>query len=187
MPGPVFIEGEHVSLRTVEEEDVGFLQAQVNDARIWRPIDRSWPLNREQERGFFDEVVCDDDTVHLLVATDAESGPEPVGMVGLDPVDHEARRADLGYWVAPDHQRQGYGTAAVRLLVGYGFDQLGLHKLAARVFEFNDPSARLLERVGFVREGVHRDEVFVDGAFHDTYWYGLLAEEWRANETSSEE
>jgi hypothetical protein len=40
MPGPVFIEGEHVSLRTVEEEDVGFLQAQVNDARVRRPIGR---------------------------------------------------------------------------------------------------------------------------------------------------
>jgi RimJ/RimL family protein N-acetyltransferase len=187
MPGPVFVAGEEVSLRTVEEADIDFLQAQVNDARVRRPIGRSRPLNRVQEREFFDEVVCDDDTVHLLVVADAASEPDPVGMVGLDPVDHEARRAELGYWVAPDHQRRGYGTAAVELVVEYGFDQLGLHKIAARVFEFNDPSARLLERVGFVREGVHRDEGFVDGAFHDTYWYGLLAEEWRAGESGSVE
>ena len=180
MPGPVFIDGEHVSLRTVEEEDIDFLQAQVNDPRIRRPIGRSRPLNRPQEQEFFENVVCDDETVHLLVAV--ESSPEPVGMVGLDPIHLESRRAEIGYWVAPDAQAQGYGTEAVRLLVDYGFGQLGLHRVGARVFDFNEPSARLLERVGFSHEGTVRDEVFVDGTYHDTHWYGLLEGEWRAGD-----
>lgn len=183
MPGPVFVDGERVSLRTVEEGDLEFLQAQVNDPRVRRPIGRSQPLNGPQEREFFDEVVCDDETVHLLVVAD----DRPVGMVGLDPIELESRRAELGYWIAPDAQAQGYGTEAVRLLVGYGFDQLGLHRIAARVFAFNEPSARLLERVGFTREGSHRDDVFVDGTYHDTHWYGLLEREWRAGEMDSVE
>jgi RimJ/RimL family protein N-acetyltransferase len=173
MPGPVFIEGEDVSLRTIEEEDIPVLQEWITDRRIWRPTGRSWPFNREQEREWFEEVVCGDDSVELLISADAD----PLGVVGLDSVDDESRRAELGYWVAPEHQRQGYGTEAAALLVEHGFDQLGLHKITARVFAFNEPSRRVLERLGFVREGTHRDDVFVDGEFHDTYWYGLLAAE----------
>lgn len=182
MPGPVFIEGEDVSLRTIEEEDVDFLHEQVNDARIWRPIDRSTPLNRVQERGFFDDVICDDGTVHLLIVADGS----PVGTLGFAPLDRETGTAELGYWVTPAHQRQGYGTEAVELFVAYGFDQLGLHRISARVMAFNEPSVRLLERVGFVREGTSREAVFVDGERHDAHWYGLLATEWRReNERSS--
>jgi RimJ/RimL family protein N-acetyltransferase len=183
MPGPTFIDGAAVSLRTIEEEDVETLQGWVNDARIRRPIGRSRPLNREQEREWVDEVVADDESVHLAVAVDAAA----VGIVGLAPIDFERGTAELGYWIAPDHQRQGYGTEAVELLVGHGFDQLGLHRIGARVFAFNDPSARLLERVGFRHEGTLRETAFLDGEYHDTHWYGLLASEWRGRASGTGE
>ncbi|NKE34252.1 GNAT family N-acetyltransferase [Natronococcus sp. JC468] len=175
MPGPAFLTGDDVTLRTIEEEDLEFLQAQVNDPAIRRPIGRSMPLNAEQERAFYDDVVCSDDAIHLLVVADAT----PVGTVGLDAIDWQSAGAELGYWIAPAHQRRGYGTEAVELVVGHGFDQLGLHRLAARVYGFNDGSKRLLESVGFSEEGVHRDAAFVDGEYRDTHWYGLLEEEWR--------
>ncbi len=176
MPGPVFLEGDRVTLRPIEEEDLEFLQAQVNDPRIWRRIGRSRPLNCEQERDFFENDVCSDDTVVLLIVADAT----PVGVVGLHSFDWEADSAELGYWVAPEHHEQGYGTDAAARLVAYGFDQLGLHRIAARVFERNEPSQRLLESLGFIREGTHRDVEFIDGAYRDAYWYGLLEDEWRS-------
>ncbi|QLK24852.1 GNAT family N-acetyltransferase [Natrinema zhouii] len=173
MPGPVFLEGDRVTLRPIEEADLEFLQTQVNDPRIWRPIGRSRPVNREQEREFFENDVCGDDTVVLLVVADST----PVGTVGLHSFDREARNAELGYWIAPEHHERGYGTDAAERVVRYAFDQLGLHRIAARVFEFNEPSRRLLESVGFTQEGVHRDVEFVDGEYHDVYWYGLLEDE----------
>lgn len=178
MPGPAFLDGERVSLRTIEEEDLEFLQRHVNDPSVWRAIGRTDPINREQEREFFEDVVCDDGSVNLLATVDGER----VGTVGLDPGDRAAGTAELGYWIAPDARREGYGTEAAELVVGYGFDQLGLHRIAARVFEFNEPSMRLLERVGFTHEGIHREDEFVDGAYRDTHWYGLLEEEWRSGE-----
>jgi len=81
MPGPVFLDGDRVTLRPIEEEDLEFLQAQVNDSQIWRPIGRSRPVNREQEREFFENDVCGDDTVVLLIVADST----PVGTVGLLP------------------------------------------------------------------------------------------------------
>lgn len=176
MPGPTFLEGENATLHTVEEDDIEFLQKQVNDPQIRRPIGRTKPINREQEHDFFENVVCTDDVVTLLIVADSV----PVGMISLHPDDSEAKTAEIGYWIVPEHHNQGYGTEATELLVEYGFDQLGLHRIAARVFEFNEPSKRLLKRVGFTREGIHRETEFIDGEYQNTFWYGLLDHEWRA-------
>ncbi|WP_394741056.1 GNAT family N-acetyltransferase [Natronococcus roseus] len=177
MPGPAFLTGERVALRTIEEEDLEFLQTQVNDPAIWRPIGNSMPLNAEQEREFFEEAVCSDDAIHLLIAVDST----PVGTIGLDAIDWRAGSGEIGYWIAPDHHRRGYGTEAAELVLEHGFDQLGLHRLSARAFAFNDGSKRLLESVGFTEEGVHRDAAFVDGEYCDVHWYGLVEEEWRSS------
>ena len=61
----------------------------------------------------------------------------------------------------------------------YAFDHLQLQKVTARAFEFNERSQRLLKKVGFTEEGVQREQVFIDGEYQDTHWYGLLAREWR--------
>ncbi|AEH36287.1 GNAT family N-acetyltransferase [Halopiger xanaduensis] len=175
MPETVFLPGERVDLRPIEEDDLEFLQTKINDPRVWRGIGRARPVNGAQERDFFENVVCDDDSVNLLIVADAE----PVGTIGFHTIEWEARRAELGYWVAPEHHEQGYGSAATELLVEYGFDHLGLHRIAARVFECNEASQALLESVGFTPEGVHRDAEFIDGEYQDTHWYGLLADEWR--------
>ncbi|MFC6717179.1 GNAT family N-acetyltransferase [Natrialbaceae archaeon GCM10025810] len=171
-----FLPGDEVDLRPIEEDDLEALQAGINDPRVWRAIGRQKPVNRDQEREFYEEVVCDDDSVHLMIVAETT----PVGTIGLNPIDWTTRRAEIGYWIAPEHHRNGYGSEATEFVVGYGFDQLGLHKIAARVFAFNEPSMGLLESVGFTREGVLRDDVFVDGEFHDVHWYGLLADEWRS-------
>jgi [ribosomal protein S5]-alanine N-acetyltransferase len=149
----------------------------VNDPAIWRPIGRSTPLNANQEREFFENVVCADSSIHLLIVVDSA----PVGTIGFDPIDDERRCATIGYWIAPEHHRRGYGSDAIETLLAHGFDQLGLHRVSAQVFEFNEASKRLLESVGFVEEGVHREAEFVDGEWQDAHWYGLLEDEWPAD------
>lgn len=178
MPGPVFLEGESVTLRTIEEEDLSFLQVGVNDPQVWRAIGTPEPVNSQQEQEFFDDVVSDDDSIDLLIA----AGGDPVGITSFWPGEGTVARAELGYWVAPDHHRQGYGSDAAERMVDYGFSQLGYHRIEARVFEFNDASQNLLEGLGFVREGVHREAVFVDGNYQDLLWYSLLEDEWDGTE-----
>lgn len=174
MPGPTFLEGETVTLTPVEEEDLEFLQRNINDPAVWRTLSANRPYNMAQERDWFERLNENDDLVSLLVCADGE----PVGSVGLHGVDDTDGTAELGYWVDPGEQRQGYAREAAELVITYGFDQLRLHKVTARAFEHNDASRGLLESLGFTEEGVHRAEAFVDGVHRDVHYYGLLAEEW---------
>ncbi|WP_435076563.1 GNAT family N-acetyltransferase [Halococcus sp. AFM35] len=173
MPGPVFLDGEHISLRTPEEEDVGFLQRNINDPRVRRPIGTVAPMSASDEEEWIDGA--NDEGVSLLICI----GGDPVGTIGLSGINELWGRAEVGYWLTPAAWGEGYATAATELLVEYGFDQRRLNKVVAHAFAFNAGSRRVLEKVGFTEEGVHRAEAFVNGEFVDVHRYGLLVNEWR--------
>lgn len=178
MPGPVFLPGERVNLRTAEQSDVEFLQESVNDPRLWRAVGRNTPYNMEQEREFFQAVFCDQSTIHLLATVD----DEPIGVVAFEGIDKEVGTAELNYWIIPSHWGEGYATETAERLIRYGFNQLNLRKVIARVSDFNDASKRVLEKIGFVEEGVQREQEFIDGEYQDRHWYGLLRREWQESE-----
>ena len=86
-------------------------------------------------------------------------------------------RAELGYWIGPEYWNRGYCTEAVKAVVGYGFGELGYHKISGRHFEGNPSSGRVMQKAGMEREGVLRDEVIKDGRFVTVMVYGILASE----------
>jgi RimJ/RimL family protein N-acetyltransferase len=92
-----------------------------------------------------------------------------------------AMQAELGWVLNPDHTGQGYATEAVRELVRICFEVLRVHRVVATCFADNDPSWRLMERLGLRRE-LHAvaDAWHRSGRWMDTYGYAITAEEWRA-------
>lgn len=188
MPGPPFLKGETVELRTVEEEDLDDLQRWVNDPRVRTTLGSTHPVNGRQEREWWESTSEDDEGVHLLACVDREGlGPsgssaepndvEAVGSVGLNRVRETPGFAEIGYFFDPEAWGNGYATDAARTLCRYAFEERRLAKVSARVFEGNEASARVLEKVGFEQEGRFRDHQFVDGERIDVTWYGLLADE----------
>jgi RimJ/RimL family protein N-acetyltransferase len=91
------------------------------------------------------------------------------------------RQAELGWVLDPSYAGHGYATEAVNELIRYCFEDLGLHRVKAGCFLDNQPSWRLMERVGMrreehaVRDSLHRSRGWIDGLT-----YALLAEEWRS-------
>ena len=87
--------------------------------------------------------------------------------------------AELGWTFDPAHQGRGLATEAIRALFGICFDDVGLHRVVAACFSANEPSWRLMERVGMRREAHHvRDSLHRDFGWQDGYVYALLADEW---------
>jgi RimJ/RimL family protein N-acetyltransferase len=184
MPGPVFAEGDSVTLHTIEEEDIEFLQRGRNHPDIRRPLTDVEPQNGEQFREQFENSISGDgDGFGFLICRtededDEEAEPQPVGAVHVPWVRTKHGSGMLMYWVMPEHQGNGYVTEATRLVLDFAFEERRLAKVYAIVLESNVGSQRVLEKLGFEREGVHRKETFVDGERRDNYRYGLLADEW---------
>jgi RimJ/RimL family protein N-acetyltransferase len=92
----------------------------------------------------------------------------------------QCRRAELGYGLRPDAWGHGYAAEAVGELLRFGFTDLALHRVEADVDPRNEASVRLLERLGFTREGLLRERWIVEGEISDAAFYGLLRREWEA-------
>lgn len=170
MPGPVYERGDAVDLHVLAEDDHEFVSEHLADPRV-----RPWFGIHEPQSA--DEVAThleDDDSVYFVVCADGE----PVGVVWLFRIRDVSDRAELGYWIAPAHQRQGYATEAAELAVEYAFRERGCNRVQARVYEGNEGSRRVLESLGFQREGRLREHVFADGEYRDVTLFGLLASEW---------
>jgi ribosomal-protein-alanine N-acetyltransferase len=85
-----------------------------------------------------------------------------------------AQCATLGYWMGKPHAGKGHMAKAVRAAAGFAFDTLRLHRLEAACLPHNAASMRLLEGVGFTREGYARAYLKINGVWQDHVLYGLL-------------
>jgi ribosomal-protein-alanine N-acetyltransferase len=85
----------------------------------------------------------------------------------------------LGYWMGERHANRGYMSDAVRTLVSYTFDTLRLHRIEAACLPHNAASTRLLEKVGFSREGYARSYLCIDGRWQDHLLYAMVNDDVR--------
>lgn len=101
-----------------------------------------------------------------------------VGTCTLASLSDQHSRAELGFALAREKWAHGYMGEALAALIGFAFDTLGLHRLEADADPRNDRSIKLLERLGFKREGYQRERYHVNGELQDAVLFGLLRPEW---------
>jgi RimJ/RimL family protein N-acetyltransferase len=116
------------------------------------------------------------------LAITLKSTGELVGNCGIRMKAAGAHEADFGYELDPAFWGNGYATEAARAIVKYGFTKFKLHRIWSRCIAENVGSARVLEKVGMTLEGRLRENEFYKGRFWDTLMYGILEDEWRANQ-----
>ncbi len=88
------------------------------------------------------------------------------------------QNAYLGYWLDQHLQGRGLMTEAVRAVTPFAFSVLSLHRVQAAVMPSNGPSLRVLEKVGYRREGVAERYLSIAGRWEDHVLFGTTAEEW---------
>ncbi len=102
-----------------------------------------------------------------------------IGTGNLLHFDWPCRRAEVGYALARPFWGQGLASEATAALVEYGFETLDLHRLEAELDPRNDASVRVLERQGFIREGLLRERWIVGDEVSDSLLMGLLRSDYR--------
>ena len=103
-----------------------------------------------------------------------------LGLFGFHYWNKYHRRAEVGYDLARAYWDQGIASEALGAIIRFGFEQMNLNRIYAGTIADNHESVRLLERLGFQREGTRRKYSWEeDGTFHDSAMYGLLKDEWK--------
>jgi len=99
-----------------------------------------------------------------------------IGMIGLRAFDRFGKKAEVGCWLGKKYWRKGFGTEAMNAIIRFAFAKLKLVRLEAEIFVENKPSAGLVQKLGFKKEGRKRKGTRAKstGKWHDTYSFGLL-------------
>jgi ribosomal-protein-alanine N-acetyltransferase len=113
------------------------------------------------------------------LAIDRCSDEAFLGWCGLTRWNPGYRSASLGYCLDDVAWGHGYATEAARALLQWAFDTLDLNRVQAEVDTRNVASARVLEKLGFAREGTLREDCIVNGEVSDSWVYGLIERQWR--------
>jgi RimJ/RimL family protein N-acetyltransferase len=179
--------GENVVLRPFIEDDLSALHGALQDPEVLRltgsehgdeagaePDD---PRRVEQLRQWYRERNAQSDRLDLAVV-DQASG-QCVGEVVLNEWDPGNRSCNFRTLLGPSGRGRGLGTEAVRMIVGYGFEQLGLHRISLQVYAFNPRARHVYEKVGFIQEGVLREELRYRDQWIDATVMSILAHEWK--------
>ncbi|MGX9807954.1 GNAT family N-acetyltransferase [Exiguobacterium acetylicum] len=101
-----------------------------------------------------------------------------IGSCGFLNHSERHQRAELGFELNPAYQGQGIAKEAALAVIEYGFKELSLNRIEALVLPENTASHRLLERLGFKREGLLRQYEKTRGQFDDLYMYSILRSDW---------
>jgi RimJ/RimL family protein N-acetyltransferase len=178
--------GERVVLRPfVLDEDAGALREMLQDLEA---LKLTGSLNSLMDAPQWDEAAearfrdwystrnRQPDRLDLAVV-DKASG-RCVGEVVLNSWNEGSRSCNFRTMLGPGGRNRGLGTESVRLTVGYGFEQLALHRIALEVYAFNPRARHVYDKVGFVAEGVLRDELRWEDQWIDATAMSILAPEW---------
>ncbi len=115
----------------------------------------------------------------VLVLTPRDDEREVIGRIALGGLQRGALlSAHLGYWIDAEHEGKGLMTEAVRATTTFAFTSLRLHRVQAAVMPRNAGSQRVLEKVGYRREGLALRYLCIAGAWEDHILYAVTSEEW---------
>lgn len=170
-----------LQLRGWQAEDLPAYFALYSDPRVMRYWSFAPYRNPDEARPRFErDLAAREPGQALAWAITLRGTGRVVGAATLFGIDAGQGRAQLGYALASAHWRQGYAREAVSTVLGHAFGRLALRRVEADTDPRNLASCRLLQCLGFQREGLLRERWQVDGEVQDTALYGLLARDWRA-------
>ena len=103
---------------------------------------------------------------------------EVIGSCGFLNIVSQHFRSDIGFELSKDYWGQGIAQESIEAVIKYGFEQLNLQRIQALIEPPNEASQKLVERQGFIKEGLLRNYEFTSGKFDDLYMYSLLKEDF---------
>lgn len=171
---------ENILIRALEPEDLEYLYKWENDMDLWEVSDTLTPFSHFTLKKYIENShrdIYETKQVRLMI-TEKEK-ETPVGLIDLYDFDPYHQRAGLGIMIHDmANRKQGYAASAVKLMLDYSFETLGLHQVYSSVPSCNIASLRLFEKLGFTRTGYRKEWLKRGTEWEDVIYFQILASEW---------
>lgn len=173
------LETERLLLRPLSMLDLEFVFRHFSDPEVNRYLLDEEPVTtREQAQSIIDFYSLPGRKSYNRWVIVRKTGARPIGTCGYHQWQVLHHRAEIGYDLEKASWKQGIMTEALRAMLSYGFEQMGLNRVEALVYIENEASIRVLERLGFQKEGLLR-QYFRRGDTYYAHWLlSLLKAEW---------
>jgi ribosomal-protein-alanine N-acetyltransferase len=167
---------ERFRLRRIVPSDIGVVFRGLSDPTVIAHYGVSYETLEATQRqmDWFEEIHARG-TGAWWGISERTAGAALIGACGLNDINAEHRRGELGCWLLPDCWGRGVATECVGAMLEHAYGPMGLHRVAAEVEVANHASRRLLDRLGLRLEGVRRDYERKHGSFIDLMIYARLA------------
>lgn len=173
------LETERLRLRPFNDADADGLFALQSDAYVLRYWDSPpWTDQSSVARFLAGNQRMAEDGSGARVAIERTADQAFLGWCTFNSWNPDFRSASLGFCLNQASWGHGYATEAARALLDWAFKTLDLNRVQAEVDTRNAASARVLEKLGFLREGTLREDCIVNGDISDSWIYGLLRRDW---------
>jgi RimJ/RimL family protein N-acetyltransferase len=169
----MYIELPQCIVRPWRKADKASLIRYANNRKVWRNLTYAFPhpYGESDADSWLSLVSALNPSPHCAI----EVAGEAVGGIGVTPLEGIfARTGEFGYWLGEPFWSRGIMTAAATAVVPLVLSEFQLYRLEAAVFDWNPASMRVLEKVGFVREGILRQSVLKDGQVIDRVLYAYV-------------
>jgi len=164
---------ESCILRPWSVADKPSLISNANNRKVWRNLTSSFPhpYTAADADNWLTHANQPGRSIHVAIALHGSAVGGIGAIAGQGIAEHTCQ---FGYWLGEPHWGKGIATAAAESFVRHLQAERAFARLEAPVFEWNPASMRVLEKVGFVREGVLRKSVTKDGELLDSVMYAYL-------------
>ncbi len=171
--------GAKVCLRPIEREDLPRFVRWFGDPEVRRHLMIYLPLSLAQEERWFESLLERLERQQDVVLAIETADGVHIGNIGLHRINWKDRNAELGIAIGEKaYWDRGYGTDAIRTLLGLAFREMNLHRIYLLVDVDNARGIRCYEKAGFRCEGTLREAVFRDGAYQAQYIMSILRSEY---------
>ena len=167
------ITGQNISLRPFDSCHLDNTRAWVNDSELAQLLDRAMPVSDTEHEQWFSGLHGRTDCIYFAIETNTKA--QHIGNVWLWGIDWRHRKAELRIVIGDkNYLGRGIGTEAIFLICSYAFERLNLHKVYAYVLASNLRARSSFEKVGFIEEGVLKEDRWTGNCYSDVYLLGKL-------------
>lgn len=171
------LRGKKVYLKLFEENDIPNRVKWINDPDIQYTLNYDIPTSISKTKRWFDNMVMNPNRREFSVFT--IDGDKHIGFCGLINIEIPVMKAELHCVIGEkDYWSGGYGTEVYKLLQDYGFKELGLNKIYGFQLLHNYGAHRVVEKLGWKREGLLREDTYSHGTVKDVYIVSIIRRDW---------